>query len=430
MNGGEICMKRKIVNGIAIFMLLAACGIFIGVREGKAVTWSRKTYTVTKGKFKFYAHLSKDKKKSWVYLVKPKKKKASPTSLKFPKKIKKAAVTRIGADMSIMGDNDPQFYKNIFDIWVEYAHGVDGFCRANSKIRTMLLPSTVTQIDDTSFSGMRALTKVRIPDKVKVLHAETFYGCKKLKEVKLPKNLSSFSNYLCFADCPKLDKVTLSRKNKKFAVSNDMLMSKDKKTMIWAIPKKTTITVPDTVQSIESGAFFNSQVKNIQLGKEVTNLKSGSISGTKIETVTIAEENPVYAVDGQCIYNKRNDSLVVGIAKNEQLVISDKVKKLTKAASLCGSLSEERQLCLLDIPASVVWLGKNWDDVLSVSALAKVYFRGATPPQVEKRGGYYAASLPVFCDIYVPKASLSLYKNWYKKLELYEDTEKEQWHTF
>lgn len=291
MNGGEICMKRKIVNGIAIFMLLAACGIFIGVREGKAVTWSRKTYTVTKGKFKFYAHLSKDKKKSWVYLVKPKKKKASPTSLKFPKKIKKAAVTRIGADMSIMGDNDPQFYKNIFDIWVEYAHGVDGFCRANSKIRTMLLPSTVTQIDDTSFSGMRALTKVRIPDKVKVLHAETFYGCKKLKEVKLPKNLSSFSNYLCFADCPKLDKVTLSRKNKKFAVSNDMLMSKDKKTMIWAIPKKTTITVPDTVQSIESGAFFNSQVKNIQLGKEVTNLKSGSISGTKIETVTIAEED-------------------------------------------------------------------------------------------------------------------------------------------
>lgn len=135
-------------------------------------------------------------------------------------------------------------------------------------------------------------------------------------------------------------------------------------------------------------------------------------------------------MDGQCIYNKRNDSLVVGIAKNEQLVISDKVKKLTKAASLCGSLSEERQLCLLDIPASVVWLGKNWDDVLSVSALAKVYFRGATPPQVEKRGGYYAASLPVFCDIYVPKASLSLYKNWYKKLELYEDTEKEQWHTF
>lgn len=370
-------MKRKIANGIVIFMLLAVCGIFTGAAEGKAVTWSKKTYTVTKGKFKFYAHLSKNKKKSWVYLVKPKKKKASPTSLKFPKKIKKAAVTRIGADMSIMGDGDNEFYKNIFDVWVEYAHGCDGYCRANSKIKTMSLPPALTQIDYTSFSGMSALTKVRIPDKVKVLHAETFYGCRKLKEVKLPKNLSSFSNYLCFDDCPKLDKVTLSRKNKKYTVSNDILMSKDNKTLIWAIPKKTTITVPNTIETIESGAFFNSQVKNIKLGKYVTNLKSGSIMGTKIETISIDEENPAYAVDGQCIYNKRDASLVVGIAKNAQLVISDKVKKLTGTASLCGSLSEDRQLHLLDIPASVIWLGKNWDEVLSVSGLAKVYFRGA-----------------------------------------------------
>lgn len=423
-------MKRKIANGIVIFMLLAVCGIFTGAREGKAVTWSKKTYTVTKGKFKFYAHLSKNKKKSWVYLVKPKKKKASPTSLKFPKKIKKAAVTRIGADMSIMGDGDNEFYKNIFDVWVEYAHGCDGYCRANSKIKTMSLPPALTQIDYTSFSGMSALTKVRIPDKVKVLHAETFYGCRKLKEVKLPKNLSSFSNYLCFDDCPKLDKVTLSRKNKKYTVSNDILMSKDNKTLIWAIPKKTTITVPDTIETIESGAFFNSQVKNIKLGKYVTNLKSSSIMGTKIETISIDEGNPAYAVDGQCIYNKKDASLVVGIAKNAQLVISDKVKKLTGTASLCGSLSEDRQLYLLDIPASVIWLGKNWDEVLPVSGLSKVYFRGATPPQVEKKGGYYAASLPVFCDIYVPKGSLSVYKNWYKKLDLYEDTEKEEWHTF
>lgn len=423
-------MKRKIANGIVIFMLLAVCGIFTGAAEGKAVTWSKKTYTVTKGKFKFYAHLSKNKKKSWVYLVKPKKKKASPTSLKFPKKIKKAAVTRIGADMSIMGDGDNEFYKNIFDIWVEYAHRCDGYCRENSKIKTMSLPPALTQIDNTSFSGMSALTKVRIPDKVKALYGETFYGCRKLKEVKLPKNLSLFSNYLCFDDCPKLDKVTLSRKNKKYTVSNGILMSKDNKTLIWAIPKKITITVPDTIETIESGAFFNSQVKDIKLGKYVTNLKSGSIMGTKIETISIDEENPVYAVDGQCIYNKKDASFVVGIAKNAQLVISDKIKKLTGTASLCGSLSEDRQLYLLDIPASIIWLGKNWNEVLSVSGLGKVYFRGVTPPQVEKKGGYYAASLPVFCGIYVPKASLSVYKNWYKELGLYEYIDKKEWHTF
>lgn len=100
--------------------------------QEKAVSWDlSETYTVTKLDFRFYAHLSKDG---------------------------------------------------------------DGYCRDNSKIKTMTLPATVTEIDPTAFSGMRALTKLDIPDNVKVLNAETFYGCSGLREVKLPENLSEISS--------------------------------------------------------------------------------------------------------------------------------------------------------------------------------------------------------------------------------------------
>lgn len=424
-------MKKRMIGCIGTFVCLLVLGISIGSAEGKAMTWNKKkTYTATKGAFKFYAHLSKDKKKSWVYMVKPKKKKASPAKLDFPKKIKKASVIRIGADMSIMGDSDTEFYKNVFNEWVEHAHEVDGSCRGNKKIKTMLLPSTVAEIDATSFSGMRQLTKVKIPDKVRTLYAETFYGCKKLKEVKLPKNLSAFSPYTCFDDCPKLDKVTLSKKNKKYIIKNDVLLTKDGKNLIWAIPKKKTIIVPDTVQTIASGAFYDSQVRKIQLGKNVAKLEEDSMSGTEIETITVDAANPIYAKDGQCIYRKEDGTLAVAVAKQAELVISNKVKRLTSDATLCGTLSEDRELYLLDIPASVISLGQDWIFTLRVSTLGKVYYRGATPPQLEKPSDESSASLPIFCDIYVPKASLSLYQNWYKSVGDFEFIEKDEWHTF
>lgn len=424
-------MKKKLTGCIGAFACLLVLGIFMGTTGGKAATWNtKKTYTVTKGAFKFYAHLSKDKKKSWVYMVKPKKKKASPAKLDFPKKIKKANVIRIGADMSIMGDHDSEFYKNVFNEWIEHAHKVDGSCRGNRKIKTMLFPSTVTEIDATSFSGMRQLTKVKIPDKVKTLYAETFYGCRKLKEVKLPKNLSTFSPYTCFDDCPKLDKVTLSKKNKTYRIKNDVLLTKDGKTLIWAIPKKKTILVPDTVQVIESGAFYDSHARTIKLGKNVTKLANDSMSGTNIETITVDDANPVYAKDGQCIYRKEDGTLAVAVAKQAELVISNKVKKLTSDATLCGTLSEDRELYLLDIPASVVCLGQDWIFTFRVSTLGKVYYRSPTPPQLEKPSDETSASLPIFCDIYVPKASLSVYQNWYKSIDHFQFVEKGDWHTF
>ncbi|MCH5251439.1 MAG: leucine-rich repeat domain-containing protein [Lachnospiraceae bacterium] len=444
-------MGKRFISILGVFVLLVVtcCGVAVpqsspilkGLNGGgivKAATYQQriaswdtsKSYTVTKGSFKFYAHLSKNKKKAWVYKVTTRKKKATPTSLKFPKKIKKINVTRIGADMSSIPEEDLDFYQNIFGVWVEYAHDCDGYGRSNSKIKTMTLPATVTEIEKTSFSGMRSLTKVKIPDKVKVLDAETFYGCQKLKEVKLPKNFTDFSSYTCFADCPKLDQLTISKKNKKFTVKGGLLLSKNGKKLVWVAPKKKTVTVPKHVTTIQTGAFYSSNATTVKLGKNINNLQRDCLSGTEIEKITLDKANPVYAKSGQCIYRKTDGLLVVAIAKSAELVISNKVKKISADATLCGTLTEGRDLMLLDIPASVTWLGVEWNFAISVCAGSKVYFRGTTPPQLEEGGQEEYAKLPIFCKVYVPKASLTAYQEWYKTANLFMYIDEKDWHTF
>ena len=394
----------------------------------KAVSWDMgNTYTVTKRNFTFYAHLSKDGEKAWVYKVEAEKE-AAPTSLDFPNIIKKASVTRIGADMS--GNPEEEFYKNVFDVWVEHAHGCDGYCRDNSKIKTMTLPATVTEIDQTAFSGMRALTKLEIPDQVKVLNAETFYGCSGLTEVNLPENLSEISPYSCFADCPRLEKITLSEKNEKFTVESGMLLSKDDRSLVLVSPKKKEVIIPDSVTTITTRAFYDSYAETITLGKNVVDLEKDCLSGAKIENILIDTANPVYEIDGQCIYRKEDGLLAVAIAKSAKLVVSDKVKKISADSILCGTLDEDRGIKLLDIPASVTWLGAEWVFAMHMGAYAKVYFRGKTPPQLEEGGEEFNAKLPVFCKVYVPKESLSAYQDWYRDAGDFKYIEKKDWHTF
>ena len=442
--------KRFIsVLGVFVFFVVACCGAavpqttpmltgLIGGSTVKAATYQEKiaswdtsnSYTVTKGGFKFYAHLSKDKKSAWVYKVTTKNKKAAPTKLDFPKKIENVNVTRVGADMSFEPEEDLDFYQNVFGVWVEYAHDCDGYGMANSKIKSMTLPTTVTEIERAAFSGMRALTKVKIPDKVKVLDSEIFYGCKKLKEVKLPKNLTEISSHTCFADCPKLDKLALSKKSKKFTVKNGLLLSKNGKSLVWAAPKKKTVTVPKNVTTIETGAFYSSNATTVKLGKNISNLQRDCLSGTKIKKITVDKANPVYAKSGQCIYRKSDGLLAVAIAKSAELVVSNKVKKITADATLCGSLTEGRGVKLLDIPASVTWLGVEWVFAIHMGASAKVYFRGTKPPQLEEGGEEFNAKLPIFCEVYVPKGSLKAYQDWYKTVGEFSFIEKKDWHTF
>ena len=334
-----------------IVALVFAC-LVVSAADVKAVRaeswrvkkWNmKKKYTVSKGGFRFHAYLSKDKKETWIYFVETRSK-ASGKSNEYPREesASKAKVTKIGADMTFVPKDELDFYQNVFGSWVEYAHGADGYCNAVRNVKTMTLPHSLAELDESAFSGMRKLTKVDIPDAVKTLEYECFYGCKKLREVKLPKRLSNI-RWTCFEDCPRLVKVTLPKSNRNFTTYQGTLLS------------RKDLKISDTVNSIKTNAFINSQVAAVHLGKNIVNLEGRCLEGKKLKDVTVDTGNSVFARDGQCIYRKSDGALAVGIARKKKLVISDRIIRLPENASLCGELLEDSScgLNVLDISASV-----------------------------------------------------------------------------
>ena len=102
-------------------------------------------------------------------------------------------MTRVGYDTALRKLEDAdEFNQNIFGVTVEYAHGVDGWSEKTINVESVVLPKNLTILESTALSGLRKVKSITIPDGVQKISAETFYGCKSLKEVKLPKSLASF----------------------------------------------------------------------------------------------------------------------------------------------------------------------------------------------------------------------------------------------
>lgn len=94
----------------------------------------------------------------------------------------------------------------------------------------------------------------------------------------MPKSLASFDNYTSFSACPKLSKVTLSKENKSFKMQKGLLLNKKGTKLIWAVPAKNKITVPDSVTSIADNALKAGKATSVYLGKKVKMIGKDAIA--------------------------------------------------------------------------------------------------------------------------------------------------------
>ena len=192
-----------------------------------------------------------------------------------------------------------------------------------------------------------------------------------------------------------------------------LLLNKKGTKLIWAVPAKNKITVPDSVTSIADNALKAGKATSVYLGKKVKTIGKDAIAGKKITKVSISKKNKRMGKQGQCIYEKKSGKLLIAVAKKNVVKIGNKVKLISEDASLCGS----RQLKKLDIGASVKTLQGAWGEFYRAGYVTttKVYFRSKNPPKLTQNNDKSYCYLPIFRDVYVPKASLKKYKKWYKK---------------
>ena len=155
-------------------------------------------------------------------------------------------------------------------------------------LTSVTIPNGVTSIGEFTFYNCTGLTSVTIPNSVTSIGAQAFWDCTGLTSITIGNGVTSIARD-AFYGCEGLTSINVAEDNLNYASIDGVLYSKDKKTLIMCPHGKTgSVTIPNSVTSIESGAF----------------------SGCGLTSINVAEDNLNYASIDGVLYSKDKKTLI------------------------------------------------------------------------------------------------------------------------
>ncbi len=324
---------------------------------------------------------------------------------------------------------------------------VKGISNFNSckNLTAVYIPDTVTSIEISTFSGCRNLTRVRLSENIRKLKDNQFNNTG-IIEIKLPASLTEFRSDV-FDGCSNLKRIEVAEGNPVYRSEGNCLMRREDDALVRgidgnAIPESTKIIgryafsvsamteiiIPDGVTTIEEHAFYRSAITEIAFSDSVTTIEDHAFrecsglkklffgncgarfggrafledtrrgpifqrGGPNLEVIEVAEENPVYRSEGNCLIRKEDNVLVLGCVTG---VIPEGVKAIGEYAFYTQDLTS------ITIPRSVTSIG--------VGAFAKCMKLTSIfiPDSVTSIGGCAFAWCASLAPITIPRSVVSI----------------------
>ena len=136
------------------------------------------------------------------------------------------------------------------------------------------LGNSLLSIENRAFAGCTSLQRIELPESVQKIDSEAFAGCTSLQQVKLSSNLISIGES-AFSGCCKLKDIKL---NKGLDCIASFAFS--------GCTSLTDITIPDSVVILGEGAFYQSGLQQITIGKGILQIEVNTFEGcTNLKTV-------------------------------------------------------------------------------------------------------------------------------------------------
>ena len=152
------------------------------------------------------------------------------------------------------------------------------------ELKQVNMPESMTAIGDCAFYGCDSIESVIVPKGVTQIGDWIFYGCASLTSVSIPDSVIDIQ-LNAFEKCVALNGINVDEMNKAYKSDSGVLLNKNETELILypAGKKETTYNIPDSVVTINNGAFENvSVIESIIIPNSVVNIERFAIYNCKL----------------------------------------------------------------------------------------------------------------------------------------------------
>ena len=252
----------------------------------------------------------------------------------------------------------------------------------------------VTSIGKYAFYKCSGLTSVTIPNSVTSIGISAFYNCSGLTSVTIGNSVTSIGNS-AFSNCSGLISIIVDESNPSFSSIEGILYNNDATTLIYCPITKKTVTIPNSVTSIDYSAFYGcSGLTSVTIPNSVTSIGQRVFENCSgLTSVTIG--NSVTSI-GYYAFS--------GCYGLTSVTIPNSVTTIVQSA-----FSNCRGLTSVTIGNSVTSIGKY--AFSGCSKLTSIYCQGTKPPRENPRESIvFSEAILKECTLYVPIGCQAAYE--------------------